>query len=132
PEYHLDTTVIDFDPAYDGANDILHAEPVEIIEPGCHLGREVFQTADHEGKVAFGLSCVESCLVPLLQLGHALFQACDARLELSFVDDAFGITVDKPSNPAPQTRHLLIEANDLVRRGRVVTGLVNATAIFIG
>ena len=30
------------DPAYDGAYDILHAEPVEIIEPGCHLGREVF------------------------------------------------------------------------------------------
>jgi len=34
PEYDLDTTVVDFDPAYDGANDNLHAEPVEIIEPG--------------------------------------------------------------------------------------------------
>ena len=70
--------------------------------------------------------------MPLLQLGHALFQACDARLELSFVDDAFGITVDEPTNPAPQTRHLPIEANDLVRHGRAVTGLVNATAIFVG
>ena len=39
------------------------------------------------GEVAFGLSCVESCLMPLLQLGHALFQACDARLELSFVGE---------------------------------------------
>ena len=81
-----------------------------MIEPGCHLGREVFQTADHEGEVAFGFSRVESCLMPLLQLGHPLFQACDARLELSFVDDAFGITVDEPTNPAPQTRHLPIEA----------------------
>ena len=40
--------------------------------------------------------------MPLLQLGHALFHACDARLELSFVDDAFGITVDEPTNPAPR------------------------------
>ena len=104
---------------------------IEIIEPFGHLRRKVFQAADHEGEVALGLCRLESGLMPLLQLRQALFQARDAWLELRFVDDALGITVDEPTNPASQTGHLPIEANDLVRHGGAVARLVNATAIFV-
>jgi hypothetical protein len=48
-----------------------------MIEPRGHLSRKVFQTADHEGEIAFGLSRLARCLVPFLQPGHALFQARD-------------------------------------------------------
>jgi hypothetical protein len=42
--------------------------------------------------------------MPLLQLGQALFQACDTRLEFCFFDDALGKTVDEPTNPAAALR----------------------------
>jgi hypothetical protein len=69
--------------------------------------------------------------MPLLQLGHALFQARDAWLEFCFLDDALGITIDEPTNPASQTGHLPIEANDLVRHGGAVARLGDATAVFV-
>jgi hypothetical protein len=99
PEDDLDAAVVDFDAAHDGANDISHTKPIEMIEPGDHLSRKVFQPADHEGKVAFGLGSLASSLVPGLQLGHALFQARNAWLELGLVDDALGIAVDESTNP---------------------------------
>ena len=69
--------------------------------------------------------------MPFLQLGHALFQTRDAWLELCFINDALGVTVDEPSNPTPQTGHLTIETNDLVRRGSAVARLGNAAAVFV-
>ena len=69
--------------------------------------------------------------MPLLQLGHALFQGRDAWLELCFVDDALCITVNEPTNPAAQTGHLPIEANDLVRHAGAVARLGNAAAVFV-
>jgi hypothetical protein len=50
--------------------------------------------------------------VPSLQLGHALFQPDDAWFELCFVKDAFGVTVDEPSNPTLQTGHLPLSPVD--------------------
>ena len=61
--------------------------------------------------------------MPLLELGHALFQARDAWLEFRFVDDALGITIDEPTDPASQSGHLAIEADDLIRHGGTVTRL---------
>ena len=67
----------------------------------------------------------------LLQLGHALFQASDARLELCFFNNALGITVDEPTNAASQTGHLPIEANDLVRQRGAIARFGYTAAIFI-
>jgi hypothetical protein len=60
-----------FDPTYDGSNDVLHANSIEIVEAVGHLGRKVFQAADHEGEVALGLCHLERSLMPLLQLSAA-------------------------------------------------------------
>jgi hypothetical protein len=49
----------------------------------------------------------------------------------SFINDAFGVTVDEPSNPTPQTGHLTIETNDLFRRGSAVARLGNTAAVFV-
>jgi hypothetical protein len=51
----------------------LHAESIQIVEARGHLGSKVLQTADHESEVTFGFSRFASCLMPLLQLGQALF-----------------------------------------------------------
>jgi hypothetical protein len=41
--------------------------------------------------------------MPLMQLRQALSQAHDAWLELCFVDDAFGITIDEPKSGSAGT-----------------------------
>ena len=68
----------------------------------------------------------------LLQLGHALFQPGSARLELRFVDDAFGIAVDEPADPAPQAGYLTIEVKYLVWRGGAIARLSDAPTVFMG
>jgi hypothetical protein len=85
PEDHLDAAIINFDSAHYGANDVLHSETIEILEPRGYLCREVFQTANHEGQIALTLYRFESCLMLFLPLGHALFQTRDAWLELCFM-----------------------------------------------
>ena len=123
PEDEIDLAIVDFDPAHDGANDFPHTESVEMIEAFAHFGREVFEVTDHESEVTLGFDGFESCLMPTLQLGQALFQACDTRLELCFVDDPLSKTVDEPTNSASQTIHLPVEADDLFGQGGALTGL---------
>ena len=99
PEDDLDASVVDLDPANDRTDDLPHADRVEAVEPGRYLGGEVFQAANHEGEVALVLGHFDGRPVPLLELGEALFQAGDARLELRLVDDGIGIAVDQPADP---------------------------------
>lgn len=40
--------VVDLDLANHGADDLAHAGSIKAGEPCCHLGGEVFQTADEE------------------------------------------------------------------------------------
>ena len=68
----------------------------------------------------------------LLQLGHALFQPGNARLEFRFVDDAFGIAVDEPADPAPQAGYLTIEVKYLVWRSGAIARLSDAPTVFMG
>jgi hypothetical protein len=96
-----------------------------------HFGSEVFQTANDEGEIALALDRFESCLVPFVQLGHALFQPGYAWFELCFVEDAFGVTIDEPSNATLQTGHLALKANDLVRCGGAIARLGNASTVFV-
>ena len=94
PEHDLDVVVIDFNAAHKNADDFLHADAIETVETIGDLGREVLQTADHEGEVTLGLDSVKRGPMPLLELGQALLQTRDARLELRLVDEAFRIAVD--------------------------------------
>src|SRR5271156_5513880 len=101
-------------------NDI-YADAIDNIETIGDPGREVLQAADYERKVALDLDGVERGSMPLLELGKALFQTCDARLELRLVDEALRIAVDQPTDAAPHRRYLLIETDDLVRhRGAIM------------
>jgi hypothetical protein len=132
PEDDLDLVVVDFDAAHENANDFLHAWSVEIVEATGDLGREVLQTADHERKVAVGLDGVERGPMPLLELGQALLQTSDARLELRLVDKSLRIAVDQSTDAAPHGRYLLTEADDLVRHRSPITRQADASAIFVG
>ena len=98
-----------------------------MIQTGSHLGREVFQTTDHEREVAFGLGLSRAAGADPPAATRAV-SSQGGRLELTLSMYGFRKTVDEPTNPASQTRHLPIEMNDLVRHGRAVTRLVNATA----
>jgi hypothetical protein len=88
PENDLDALVVDFDAAHENTNNFLHAEAIETVEAIFGLGQEILQTADHERKIALGLDGVERGPMPLLELGKALLQTRDARLELRLVDEA--------------------------------------------
>ena len=68
-EDDLDAGVVDFDPAHENTDDLLHAGPIEIVEARGHFGREVFQTADHERKVTLDLGRFERGVMALLELG---------------------------------------------------------------
>ena len=81
PENHLDGVTVDFDAAHENTYDLLHANGIETIEVIGDLGRKVLQAADHERKVTLDLNGVKRGAMPLLELGKALFQTRDARLE---------------------------------------------------
>lgn len=104
--------VVDFDPANHGADDLLHAGPIKVGKPRCHLGGEIFQTTDEEREFAFVLSHFDRRLVSLLKLGKALFQASDTRFEFRLVDDAFGVAIDQPADAATQAGYLSLQADD--------------------
>src|SRR5271169_995281 len=121
PENDLDAVIVDFDAAHENTYDFLHAYGIETIEAVGDLGREVFETADHERKVTRGLNDVKRGPMPLLELGKALFQTRDARLKLRLVDESLRIAVDQATDAAPHRRYLLIETDDLVRhRGSIM------------
>ena len=121
PEDDLDGVTVDFDAAHENTYDFLHANRIETIEAIGDLGRKVLQAADHERKVTLDLNGVKRGAMPLLELGKALFQTRDARLELGLVDEALRIAVDQPTDAAPHRRYLPIETDDLVRhRGSIM------------
>jgi len=70
--------------------------------------------------------------MPLLELGKALFQTRDARLELGLVDESLRIAVDQPSDAAPHRDYVLIEAGDLVRHRGSITRQADASPKFVG
>ena len=53
-----------------------------LLSPVVTLAEKSSRAADHQDELAFALGSIESCLMPLLQLGHALLQAGDALFEL--------------------------------------------------
>ena len=130
-ENDLDAVIVDFDAAHENTYDCLHAYGIEAIEAVGDLGREVFETADHERKVTRGLDGVKRGPMPLLELGKALFQTRDPRLELRLVDKALRIAVDQPTDAAPHRRYLLIETDDLVWHRGSIMRQADASPIFV-
>ena len=103
PENDFYAVPVDFDAAHEDTYDFLHADAIDNIETIGDPGREVLQAADYERKVALDLDGVERGSMPLLELGKALFQTRDARLELRLVDEACQIA----SNRDPLSRPIL-------------------------
>jgi hypothetical protein len=132
PENDLDCVTVDFDAPHEDTYDFLHADTIETIEASGDLGREIFQAAYHERKVALDLDGVKRGSMPLLELGKALFQTRDTRLELRLVDESLCIAVDQPSDAAPHRGYLLIETGDLVRHPGSITRQADASPIFVG
>jgi hypothetical protein len=132
PKYDLYGITVDFDAGQANSYDFLHPDVIETIEAIGNLGREVLQAADHERKVTLDLDGVERGSMPLLELGKALFETSDLRLELRLVAEALRIAVDQSTNAAPNRRYLLIETDNLVRYRGAITRQANASSIFVG
>jgi hypothetical protein len=101
-EDDVDLSVIDFDAADQGANDLAPSKPVGSFESVLHLRSEVLQTTNQQPELAFRNGCVRELAHLLVECGEALSLASDARLELLFFKEALRIAVDQPGQPLAQ------------------------------
>ena len=65
------------------------------------------------------------------ELRPAQLQSCNARFELSFVNEATGVAVDEAIDAALNRRYLAIESRDLLRRVGFAAGLADASPILV-
>ena len=124
--------VVDFDPADERADDVLHADTVEVINAFGDFSGEVFETADDEQEIALAFDRVEPGLVSLLEDGQTLLQTRDTRLKLCLLNDALGIAVYEPADAASHGCNLLLQADDIGGHVGSVAGLADPATIFIG
>src|SRR4051794_22244564 len=101
PMIDLDLPMIDLDPTDHQPDDLASGGPIEQVEAFADLGREVLQAPDHQGEVAPRLGGGRQRRAVFLHLGDAGPQVGQTRLELRAFDDAVGIAVDQPPDPAP-------------------------------
>src|SRR6185369_11017530 len=116
----LDLPVVDLDPTDHQPDDLASGSPVEQVEALADLGREVFQAPDHQGEVAPRLGGGRQRRAVFLQLGDAGPQVGQTRLELRAFDDAIGIAVDQPPDPAPHRGDATLDLAHVRRRARQV------------
>jgi hypothetical protein len=112
--------VVDLDPTNDGVDDVALADPIKSIDTLRNLGGKVLQSIDHERQLAIRIGGVKCNSALLIELRHAQLRCRDARLEFGFVDQASGVAVDEPIDAALESRHLTIEAIDLLRGRRTI------------
>src|ERR1700681_3739120 len=77
-EHDLDAVAIDLDPTNEGVDDLACAVPVEAVKALIDFGGKVFEPADHQRELAFGIGSLDGRLLPLPELRHAQFQPCNA------------------------------------------------------
>ena len=130
-EYNFDSIVVDLDSTNDGVDDGALADLVQSIDTLRNLGGKVLQSIDHERQLTIRIGSVKCNSALLIELRHAQLQCRNARLEFGLVDQASGVTVDEPIDAAPKSRHLTIEAIDLLRGRRTTLHLTDAPPVFV-
>ena len=93
---------VDFDPAYQRADDLPHVEPVETVKTLPDPGGKVLNLADDQGQLALSLRRFDGGALLLLQPDHARLQPTNARLEFVTLDHPGGVTVDQATDAALQ------------------------------
>jgi hypothetical protein len=123
--------MVDLDPANDGVDDVALADPIKSIDALRNLGGKVLQSIDHERQLAMRIGGVKCNSALLIELRHAPLRCRDARLEFGFVDQTSGVAVDEPIDAALESRHLTIEAIDLLRGRRTIPHLTDAPPVLV-
>ena len=77
------------------ADQVTTLVPVEGFELVADMASKVLQPSDQERQSGFQGSPIEQGSAAFLQTAEALAEPDKARLELSLVDDPFGIAVDQ-------------------------------------
>src|SRR5215212_4728991 len=109
--------MVDLDPTDHQPDDLASGSPIEQVEALADLGREVLQAPDHQGEVAPRLGGGRQRRAVFPQLGDAGPQVGQTRLELRAFDDAIGIAVDQPPDPAPHRANATLDlAHIRIRR----------------
>src|SRR5450756_1904735 len=87
-KHDLDAVAIDLDPANEGVDDLARAVPVEAVKALNDFGGKVFEPADHQRELAFGIGSLDGGLLLLPDSRHALLEPCNAGFKLSLVEEA--------------------------------------------
>jgi hypothetical protein len=105
-EHDVHRIPVHLDALDQGTNEVTARVPVRRRQAVAHLRGKLLQPPDHqpqlgvEGRFVGQLPCLR------LQVGEALPQAPDPRLELAFVDEPLGVAIDQPRQALPQLVHL--------------------------
>ena len=86
---------------------------------------------DDQGEVTSGLGSRGQPLALLFQLSDAGPQVGHARFELSALDEAVGISIDQPPDPAPQGTNAALDISDICIRRLVHRQLHQASPVLV-
>ena len=111
--------MVDLDPTDHQPDHLASGSPIEQVEVRADLDREVLQAPDDQGEVAPRLGGGGQHRAVLLQLGDTGPQVGQTWLELRAFDQAVGIAVDQPPDPAPHRADAALDLAHIRIRRRV-------------
>ena len=91
----MNLLLINLYPFDKGTNDFTTGGPISSLKALFHARGEIFQATKNEAKFLFQTCFVPQLLLMLFQLFDPFSHPCNARLELGFVDQPFGVTVNQ-------------------------------------
>jgi hypothetical protein len=101
PEDHMHLVVVHFHPLHQGADHLASAGPIRFLQPVSHLRSKVFQSADDQLQLYVQGGFIHKLLGLFFQFCHPLSEVRDPRLELTLLNEPFGVTVDQPCQALP-------------------------------
>jgi hypothetical protein len=91
----MNLLLINLYPFDEGTNDFTTGGPISHLKAIYHARGEIFQATKNQAKFLFQTCFVSQLLLLLFQLCDPFSHPYNARLELCFVDQPFGVTVNQ-------------------------------------
>jgi hypothetical protein len=127
-DVHL--VAVDLDPPDQEADQPALLPPVELIEVLPDTRGERLEPPDDQRQLRAQPRPLDEPAPLLLQARQALPQPGDARLELGPLDQALGVAVDQPADPAPQPLQLGLDGRQVPRLEAAIPAAAEAPLVF--
>ena len=114
-EDDVDLVAVDLDPPDQDADQLALLLPVELIEVLLDPRGERLEPPDDQRQLRAQPRPLDEPAPLLLQARQAPPQPSDTRLELGLLDQALGVAVDQPADPAPQPLQLGLDGRKVPR-----------------